>query len=292
MNTPERITTVEARRAFYEEWFTRVAALPGVEAVGGTTRIPLGSSNVTTSVRAEGNTAPAAALPEVEFRRGSPDYFRAMGMPLVRGRGFLASDLPADPPLVVINQTMARLVFGTVDPIGRRLQTRPDPSDSWLTVVGVVGDVRHTSLEAAPPPELYVTWPHNPANAPFMAVRTCGGAAALVDGCARWPTTRPPPGALRHPTMATCGGRQLARAPFVLISLRGFGVLALAAGRGRRLRRAGASGGRARLRTRSADGARRRPGLGGGAGVGPGPAADRYRHRHRPGYRAGGGHRY
>ncbi len=102
----------------------RLGALPGVEAVGGTTRIPLGSSNVTTSVRAEGNTdAAGRTARKSSSARGSPDYFRAMGMPIVRGRGFLASDRPTDPPVVVINETMARLVFG------ERRSDRPPPPD-------------------------------------------------------------------------------------------------------------------------------------------------------------------
>ena len=228
MNTPEHLTTVEARRNFYQEWFARVAALPGVDAVGGTTRIPLGSSNVTTSVRAEGNTAPPAALPEVEFRRGSPDYFRAMGMPLVRGRGFLTSDLPTDPGLVVINQTMARLVFGSVDPIGRRLQTGPDPSDTWLTVVGVVGDVRHSSLEAAPPPELYVNRLHNPAHAPFMAVRTTGDPARLVASLRGVATDLDPRLVLYDiRTMDDLRTASLAERRFVLTLVTSFGLLAL-----------------------------------------------------------------
>ncbi len=228
MNVPAQLTAIEARRAFYEQWFERVAALPGVEAVGGTTRIPLGSSNVTTSVRAEGNTAPPAALPEVEFRRGSADYFRAMGMPIRRGRGFLPGDRPTDPPVVVINQTMARLVFGTDDPIGRRLQTGPDATAAWLTVVGVVGDVRHGSLEAAPPPELYVNMLHNPANSPFIAVRTSGDPEALVEalrGVARSLDPRLVLYDLR--TMADLREASLAERRFVLTLVSGFGLLAL-----------------------------------------------------------------
>lgn len=229
MTTPDHLKALDARRAFYEAWFTRVAALPGVSAVGGTTRIPLGSSNVTTSVRVEGNTAPAAALPEVEFRRGSPDYFRAMGMPMRRGRGFLPSELPSDPPVVVINETMARLVFASADPIGRRLQTGPDPGGTWLTVVGVVGDVHHSSLEAAPPPELYLNMLHNPATAPFMAVRTTGDPLALVETLRAVATDLDPRLALYDiRTMSDLRRASLAERQFVLTLVAGLGVLALA----------------------------------------------------------------
>ncbi|MEP7117914.1 MAG: ADOP family duplicated permease [Acidobacteriota bacterium] len=228
MNTPEHITALDARRAFYDEWFARIAALPGVEAVGGTTRIPLGSTSVTTSVRAEGNTSPPAALPEVEFRRGSPDYFRAMGMPMRRGRSFLPSDRPTDPPSVVVNETMARVVFGAVDPIGRRIQNGPDATGPWLTVIGVVGDVHHTSLEAAPPPELYVNLLHNPANAPFMAIRTTGDPLALVESVRAAARALDPRLALYDiRTMSDLRQASLAERRFVLTLVSGFGLLAL-----------------------------------------------------------------
>ena len=228
MYTPDHLTTQDARRAFYERWFARIAALPGVEAVGGTTRIPLGSSNVTTSVRAEGDTAPPAALPEVEFRRGSPDYFRAMGMPMLRGRAFLPSERPSDPPVVVINQTMARVVFGTDDVVGKRLQTGPDPNGTWLTVVGVVGDVHHSSLEVAPPAELYVNMLNNPANAPFIAVRTSGDPVALVDSLRRVAKELDPRLVLFDiRTMSDLRSASLAERRFVLTLVSGFGILAL-----------------------------------------------------------------
>lgn len=229
LNIPDHITAIEARRAFYADWFARVAALPGVEAVGGTTRIPLGSSNVTTSVRAEGNTAPPAALPDVEFRRGSPDYFRAMGMPVVRGRSFLASDRPTDPPLAVINEAMARVVFGHEDPIGRRFQNGPDPSGPWFTVVGVVGDVHHSSLEVAPPPELYINMLHSPPNSPFMAVRTTGDPLALVASLRRVAASLDPRLVLYDVrTMSELRSASLAERRFVLALVGGFGLLALA----------------------------------------------------------------
>ncbi|MGE0816687.1 MAG: ABC transporter permease [Vicinamibacterales bacterium] len=229
MNTPDHLTALDARRAFYEQWFARVAALPGVEAVGGTTRIPLGSTNVTTSVRAEGDTALPAALPEVEFRRASPGYFQAMGMPILRGRGLRASDRPTDPPVVVINQTMARLVFGAADPLGKRLQLGPDGSGAWMTVAGVVGDIHHSSLEDAPPPELYVNMLHNPANAPFVAVRTTGDPEALVGSLRQVARELDPRLALYDiRTMADLRSASLAERRFVLTLVAGFGLLALA----------------------------------------------------------------
>lgn len=228
MGTPDRLTSVEARRAFYGDWFERLRAIPGVTAAGGTTRIPLGSSNITTSARAEGNTEPASSLPEVEFRRASTDYFKAMGMPIVKGRPFQAADRPTDPPVAVINETMARVVFPGMDPIGRRLQTGPGANSPWITVVGVVGDVRHNSLEVAPPPELYVDMRGTPPNGPFIAVRTTGDPLALVDTIRR--VARDADSTLvlsDFHTMSELRSASLAERRFVLMLVSGFGVLAL-----------------------------------------------------------------
>ena len=117
MTLPARVATPEARRAYYAQWFERLAALPGVTSVGGTTRIPLGSTSVTTSVQVESRPLPASELPEVEFRRAMHDYFVTMGIPIKRGRGFTAEDGPNAPPVVVVNEAMARK---------RLRQRRPD----------------------------------------------------------------------------------------------------------------------------------------------------------------------
>lgn len=228
MGTPDRLISVEARRAFYDDWFARLAAIPGITAVGGTTRIPLGSSNVTTSARAEGNTDPASSLPEVEFRRASTDYFRAMGMPIVKGRPLESADRPTDPPVAVINETMARVVFPGVDPVGRRLQTGPGANSPWITVVGVVGDIRHNSLEVAPPPELYVDMRGTPPNGPFIAVRSTGDPLALVDTIRRVAKGADSTLVLSDfRTMSDLRSASLAERRFVLTLVSGFGVLAL-----------------------------------------------------------------
>ena len=152
MSIPYRLTTPDARRAYYAEWFERLERLPGVTAVGGTTRIPLGSTSVTTSVQVQGQDVPMSDLPEVEFRRAMHNYFTAMGIPIRRGRGFTAEDGPNSAPTVIVNEAMARRVFGHEDPIGQHIRTGPNPSGPWSTVIGVIGDIRHAGLEGAAQP--------------------------------------------------------------------------------------------------------------------------------------------
>src|SRR4029079_11405211 len=105
------------------------------------------------------------------------------GIPVLRGREFNATDGPAAPPVIVINQTMARQLFANEDPAGRRVQMAtpsagtPNP---WSTIVGVIGDVRHSGLEAPPSPEMYIPGLQGPPSNPFSGIRTPGAPAALA----------------------------------------------------------------------------------------------------------------
>lgn len=181
MSLPARVDTPEARRAYYAQLFERLESLPGVTAVGGTTRIPLGSTSVTTSVQVEGKNVPLSELPEAEFRRAMHNYFETMGIPIRRGRAFAKDDGPNAPPVVIVNEALARRVFGDEDPIGQHIRTGPNPSGPWSTVVGVIGDIRHAGLEVPPAPELYINYLQSPSVAPFIALRTTGAPAALAE---------------------------------------------------------------------------------------------------------------
>lgn len=179
MNLPDRLTTPDERRAFYREFFERIEGLPGVLSVGGTTRLPLGSTGVTTTLEIQNRPIPPAGRPEVQFRRALHRYFDAMRIPILRGRDFGDEDGPDAPPVAVVNQTMARQLFANEDPIGQRLRT--SPTAAWLEIVGVVGDVRHAGLETAPEAELYIPYLQNPPVSPFIVIRTSGDPARLAD---------------------------------------------------------------------------------------------------------------
>jgi putative ABC transport system permease protein len=176
---PPRYQTPDQLRAFYASLQSRLSSLPGVTALGGTTRLPLGSTNVTTRVAVEGTSAPVGTWPEVEFRRAVYDYFAAMDIPVLRGRTFTTGDGPTAPRVVVINATMARQLFGSDDPVGRRLKLG-SPSAAPATIVGVIGDVRHAGLEAAPAAELYIYYLQGPPVNPFLVLRTSSDPEALV----------------------------------------------------------------------------------------------------------------
>jgi predicted permease len=158
--------------------FARLEQVPGVISAGGTTRLPLASSNVTSRVTVDGR--PLTETYEVDFRRSMHGYFKTMGMPILRGRGFEDSDNAGNAPGIVINQTMARRIWGTDDVVGRRISMGLSTSSQPGTIVGVVGDIHHSGLDAPPAPEMYVNYLSTPPVAPFIVLRTSGEPAAVA----------------------------------------------------------------------------------------------------------------
>jgi len=160
----------EARSAFYDEVLRQVKETPGVEAAGMITFMPLSFSGMNFSFSVEGRAAPSDMnLPFALFRVVSPDYFRAMGIPLLRGRYFEKQDSPDTTPVTLINRRLAEQYWPGEDAIGKRLKVGPaDSPNAWLTVVGVVGNVRQTGLQVQKL-EFYV--PYVQERRSFMAPR-------------------------------------------------------------------------------------------------------------------------
>ena len=228
MNLPIHLTSNNDRLAFYRDFFARMEALPGVVSAGGTTRVPLGSTSVSTTVQIEGKPLPAAELPEVQFRRAMHNYFAAMGIPIRRGRGFDPNDGPNAPSVAVINETMARKLFPNEDPLGQHVRTGPNPNQPWTTIVGVIGDVRHGGLEEAPAPELYINYLQGPPVSPFIVLRTSSDPSLLAETVraeARRIDKNLPLYDIR--TMATLRSETMSTRRFILLIVGAFGALAL-----------------------------------------------------------------
>jgi putative ABC transport system permease protein len=226
MNLPDRIATQDQRIAFYREFLDRMKALPGVVSIGGTSRLPLGSTALTTSVAVDGTGTPQAEWPEVQFRRAVGDYFQTMGIPLLKGRMFNEGDKTPAPPVCIINRTMASQLFPGQDPVGQRIrnsQTGPP----W-TIIGLVGDVKHGALDEESQPEMYASTYQGPMVSPYIVMRTSGDAAAMVD------LVRAEAQAIdkdlpvyRIQTMEAVKSESVAQRRFVLALVGIFGVLAL-----------------------------------------------------------------
>jgi predicted permease len=226
IGVPARYGDALSRLTFYDGFEARLRSLPGVVNVGGTTRLPLGSSQVTTRLEVDGRAVPAAELPEVEMRRAVFDYFGAMGIPVLRGRTFTREDGPEAPPVAVVNAALAGRLFQNEDAVGRRVRFN-SPTAPWMTIVGIVGNVKHGSLEEIPRPEIYLTYRQGPPTGPFIVVRTGGDAAAMTASVrqAVRELGANPPTDMR--TMEAIRTGAVASRRFVLLLVGVFGVMAV-----------------------------------------------------------------
>jgi putative ABC transport system permease protein len=181
----DRYRDIPKRTAFAEGLLERMAAQPGVVAAGATSELPFAPDHVPQNLLVEGS-APVepGQEPEVNSRSVTVDYFRALGMPLKRGRGFARDDAAGTLPVGIVNETAVRQLFSGADPVGKRVAWAQGEPLMWITVVGVVGDVRGTGLDADDLPALYTpmaqefrpwrTWM-------YLAVRSTLPPAAIVE---------------------------------------------------------------------------------------------------------------
>lgn len=171
-------TKAEQTTAFLDRLLEKVRSLPGVNAAAATSTLPLsgesnwGSFNIAGRPFLDRSHAPAA-----EGRSVSGNYFRTMGIPVIRGRDFTVDDEQAGSQVAIVNEAMARRFFPGADPVGQHLLTL-DPQPRMREIVGVVGNVRSFGLDAESKPEIYTLyrgwWYMN------LALRTTQDPAAMV----------------------------------------------------------------------------------------------------------------
>ncbi|HVT60335.1 MAG TPA: ABC transporter permease [Thermoanaerobaculia bacterium] len=143
---------------FYESAAAELRSLPGVESAGAINRLPLTGDWWTDELAVEGRPVARGEELSPKARVVTPGYFATLHLPLLDGRDVSAGDTAASPRVALVNETLARLLWNKEDPKGRRvcLCHDPGPNAPWLTVVGVVGDVRQTSLTLPAEPTVYV----------------------------------------------------------------------------------------------------------------------------------------
>ncbi|HXP61058.1 MAG TPA: ABC transporter permease [Dongiaceae bacterium] len=171
--------------AFFSRLLARLEVLPGVRAAGAISYLPLSGGENLGAFTVEGaSPVRPEEEPIAERRSVTPGYFSAMGIPVRAGRVVTAADAAGQPLVVVVNETLARQFFNSDTPIGKRLQTAPAGSGPWRTVIGVVSDVRSSSLEAEPRPQIY--FPHAQASwASMTVVLLARGEPAALASAAR-----------------------------------------------------------------------------------------------------------
>lgn len=150
-----------------------------------------------------------------------------MQIPVLRGRTFTRDDNASAPATVVVNTVLASRVFGETDPVGKRVRFGPG-EPPWLTIIGVVGSIKHSNLEETPRPELYINYRQGAPNAPFIVLRTRDDPSALAGSVrqAFRDLGADPPVDVR--TMDAIRSRSVAGRRFVLVLVGLFGVLSLA----------------------------------------------------------------
>ena len=169
----------EQQAAFATALLERVRVLPGVQAAGLGQSVPLVSDwSFGFTIDGRPPIAPSD-VPNTNYYAVTPDYFRAMGIRLIRGRVFNQYDDAKAPRVAVINETLARQFFPNEDPIGKRITITNGP-EAWREIVGIVGDIRQSGAGKPTMAQTYEPFAQNPFNSLCVVVRTNGSTAAML----------------------------------------------------------------------------------------------------------------
>src|SRR5262245_5046925 len=175
---PAKYATPQATITFYEQLLERVAALPGVQRAGVINHLPLQRTGDNDGFNLEGHDPyPPGQAPIAEKRVVGADYFQALGIPLVTGRFFNAQDQADSTRVVIVNQTLARRYLADQNPIGKRIRWL---DGDWLTIVGVVGDVKQSGLTQPTWPEIHHPFTQSPRGGMSLVVRGAADLTSLV----------------------------------------------------------------------------------------------------------------
>jgi len=165
---PPRYSDNSQRAQFYERILQRIAALPGVTAVGATSHLPLTGYNMSAQLRVEGRqTREGENPPSAPVARVNPDYFRTMGIALRAGRLINDSDTQDAPGVALLSETLARRLFPDEDPLGKRLSV----AGLGATIIGVVSDIRYTGLDGEVEQAVYLSYRQLPRSGMALVLR-------------------------------------------------------------------------------------------------------------------------
>jgi putative ABC transport system permease protein len=157
---------------FYQQLLNRVTGLPGIQSAGICRFLPLSGNDASANFQIEGQPRLSTVdQPRAKFRTASSGYFEALGIPLIRGRFFDNRDSQNTPKVVIINEAAAKRYWPGENPVGKRILSGFD-ENQWSTIIGVVGNVKHTGLDAAINPETYYHYLQLPPDAMNFAEST------------------------------------------------------------------------------------------------------------------------
>ncbi|MFL6263149.1 MAG: ABC transporter permease [Thermoanaerobaculia bacterium] len=229
--SPVKYPDFPKRWAFLSQALERLRTLPGVDMAGTVSNLPLSGEEEIDGIIVEGMPRPKPSeAPLADLRQASPGYFEAMGIRVLRGRTFTGEDREGARGVVVVNETLARTHWPGVDPVGKRLRFGIyDSSEKvWLSVVGVVDDVRSSSLEGAPRAQAYLPAAQVAFSGQYLVLHTKGDPQGLIAAArsAIWSVDRDQPVAEVR-TMSKVVSQSVAGRRFNMVLLEVFAGLAL-----------------------------------------------------------------
>ena len=178
---PDNSYKDDASAVQFEHRFTeKLRALPGVEGVGITSKLPVSGNGNTIRFVLEGRPIAQGQEDECNIRDASANYFSVMKVPLVEGRYFGATDIAGRPPVLIVNQAFAKAFFRDEDPVGKRIRFTYSPKEPFREIVGVVGNENEGELDEPPAPTLYPAFEQDVDSYMYFAVRTTPNPANLI----------------------------------------------------------------------------------------------------------------
>ena len=185
LSLPPRIgNSALATKAFVTTVLDRVRAVPGVQSAALGWSLPLEGNSDVDGFLIEGRPVPPSGNEsQIVHTAVSPAFFTTLGIPLLAGRDFTAADDSANVPVAVVNEVVAKRYWTTTGALGKRIRVTGDTT--WLTVIGVVGNVRDLDAASPPWPQMYVSLPQIGGGTMSLAVRTKGDPAGVIPAVRR-----------------------------------------------------------------------------------------------------------
>jgi putative ABC transport system permease protein len=184
LGLPETKYDAAKQAKFFSELKKRIDASPGVQSASSIVPLPLNGDRFMISFQIEGREVARKDEPAADIFFAGVDYFRTMGIPILKGRDFEDRDQHGSPRVTIVTEEFARQYFPNQDPIGKRIRpgisTFDDEDDRYCEIIGVVGDIRNRSLNTAPPPAYYVPQTQVPFSQTTMVVKTSTEPHSLV----------------------------------------------------------------------------------------------------------------
>jgi putative ABC transport system permease protein len=177
-----RVDTLQKRVVFFDQTIDRIRALPGVVAVGGASTIPFGEAQMTlrTAISVNGLSPASGEESQIFVTTVAGDYFRAMGVPLLKGRLFDATDAAASRHVALISRSVAEKFWAGLEPVGSRVRFQFAGVNYDAEVVGVVGEMRHDALDRPARAELFFPYSQSGFRTLTVVVRTAPGSSTTI----------------------------------------------------------------------------------------------------------------